>query len=358
MKSGIYKITNKFNGKVYIGVSRDINRRRKDHYYDLKSRSHTNSRLQNDCDLLGLESFNFEVLEFCPVNELYEKEKHYIKKFNSYYEGYNMTTGGDGSYGHVVSEETRKHLSEINKGENNPNWGRKISPEHKAKLIAASIGRIPSTKGKKRPKWIGKKISETLKGRKLSEEHRKSLSKAIKGKQNINRRNILFTEESRRLSSESHKGIKLSEEVKGTLAIANCGENTNFSKLKEVEVIEMKIKFLKGEKQSVLAKEFNVTRSSVCGIVNGKTWKYLPRALEELVALKRNYKTQCNNGIRKNLTEKDVICMRIDFLNGMSQVEISEKYNVDRKNICKIVHNQRWKHIPNTIKKLERFIEA
>lgn len=39
-------------------------------------------------------------------------------------------------------------------------------------------------------------------------------------------------------------------------------------------------------------------------------------------------------------------------------VEISKKYNVNTKNVCRIVHNQTWKHIPNTIEELDKLIGA
>jgi hypothetical protein len=51
------------------------------------------------------------------------------------------------SYGHTVSEETRRLLSEAKKGEGNPNFGKKASAETRAKMSAVRKGRpMPSSR--------------------------------------------------------------------------------------------------------------------------------------------------------------------------------------------------------------------
>lgn len=44
--------------------------------------------------LYGIENFDFEIIEECPIEELDEKEIYYIKLFDSYNTGYNNTYGG------------------------------------------------------------------------------------------------------------------------------------------------------------------------------------------------------------------------------------------------------------------------
>ncbi len=62
--SGIYTITNKVTGKLYIGESLDIYRRWHDeHIPQLRKNSHYNRELQNDFNKYGEENFSFEVLE-------------------------------------------------------------------------------------------------------------------------------------------------------------------------------------------------------------------------------------------------------------------------------------------------------
>jgi hypothetical protein len=45
----------------------------------------------------GFENFSFEVLEECLREELNEKEKYYVEKYNAFFDGYNQTLGGDGA---------------------------------------------------------------------------------------------------------------------------------------------------------------------------------------------------------------------------------------------------------------------
>lgn len=87
---GIYKITNINNGKVYIGQSNDVERRIWEHK---KNRQMT---IDDYINVLGVENFNFEILEECSKEELDEKEQQYIQYFNSNIKekGYNIQAGG------------------------------------------------------------------------------------------------------------------------------------------------------------------------------------------------------------------------------------------------------------------------
>lgn len=94
---GIYKITNKINQKIYIGLSRNIEKRWKEHKniaFNIKSPQY-NKHLYKAIRKYGIENFEFTVLEECLENELSQKEIYYIKQFNSFLEGYNETTGGE-----------------------------------------------------------------------------------------------------------------------------------------------------------------------------------------------------------------------------------------------------------------------
>lgn len=86
---GIYKITNLCNGMVYIGQSNDIFRRWGEHK---RKRKKQNTLLYKAMNEYGIENFSFEVLEECEVEELNQKEKYYINKYNSLENGYNMST--------------------------------------------------------------------------------------------------------------------------------------------------------------------------------------------------------------------------------------------------------------------------
>ena len=95
--TGIYKIENKINGLVYIGQSKDIERRLADH----KRISHSphsleyNNQIHTAMREYGLDNFLYSIIEECSVNELNNREKYWIKYYNSYKKGYNGTEGGD-----------------------------------------------------------------------------------------------------------------------------------------------------------------------------------------------------------------------------------------------------------------------
>ncbi len=117
----IYKITNKINGKSYIGLTtQGIIRRWSEHKYrfNLGERDH---RLYLAMRKYGIENFEYEVLETVKdKNMLSVLEAQYIKKFDSFKNGYNMTDGGE-----FVSEETREKLSKMFIGRE-ITWGKKI----------------------------------------------------------------------------------------------------------------------------------------------------------------------------------------------------------------------------------------
>ena len=93
----IYKIENLINNKKYIGLTNNIVRRRNRHFTDLKCNRHDNSFLQKEVNIYGLENFSFEKIYEGDISseEIEEKEKYYIKYYDSYCNGYNQNEGGN-----------------------------------------------------------------------------------------------------------------------------------------------------------------------------------------------------------------------------------------------------------------------
>lgn len=89
---GIYKITNKINGKVYIGQSVDITTRWKQEINAAKRGEQY--PLCRALRKYGIENFEFSILEECAREMLDELECFYIKKFDSVKNGYNLQYGG------------------------------------------------------------------------------------------------------------------------------------------------------------------------------------------------------------------------------------------------------------------------
>ena len=144
---GIYKITNKLNGKVYIGQSRDI---------DARWRQHINAKdnfaIHNAIKKYGKENFKFEVLLECPADMLNIWERDMIALYDCISpNGYNLTEGGEG---HHLSEETRLKMSNTRKGKHH-------SEETKIKISNARKG----VKLKPHSEETKHKISESHKGK-------------------------------------------------------------------------------------------------------------------------------------------------------------------------------------------------
>ena len=181
MKIGhIYRITSP-SGRLYIGKS-----------YNLKNRTNRYKNLLcNNQKLLyaslrkyGFDNHKFEILLSIPCQEFFlnELEILFIKIFNSFNGknkfGMNLTTGGEGTAGRIVSVETRRKMSISSMGKRN-------SPESIEKMRKSLTGRKASAetiiKLRNRPYTQEHKnnIGAKLKGHIVTEETRSKISKSL-----------------------------------------------------------------------------------------------------------------------------------------------------------------------------------
>lgn len=107
---GVYKISNKINGKSYIGRSINIHKRfiaHKNRAFNSNSNNY-NLPLYKDMRKYGIENFTFDILEECEESELDEREKHYIRQYKANGpDGYNQSDGGNDS-GHFMKLSKNK----------------------------------------------------------------------------------------------------------------------------------------------------------------------------------------------------------------------------------------------------------
>lgn len=147
---GIYCILNKINGKVYIGKSKDVHARLWSHKNLLKKDTcdkNCNRFLYNSVKKYGLDNFEFKILErhseYCPLY-LCERELYFMVVFNSLNQKFGYNLRSDYDLKHVVHNETKKLLSVVNSGENNPNYGNYWSNEQKQKMSKIAKNRHSS----------------------------------------------------------------------------------------------------------------------------------------------------------------------------------------------------------------------
>jgi len=110
MKCKIYKITNKINDKSYIGCTiKKIDGRFREHVSRCKK---TKTKFCDALNKYGENNFILEQIDSCDsIVKMYELEKFYIKKYETYNTGYNLTIGGEGCIGYTHSDEMKLIIS-------------------------------------------------------------------------------------------------------------------------------------------------------------------------------------------------------------------------------------------------------
>lgn len=141
----IYKIQNKINNKVYIGkTNRTLQVRWNEHKRYANDKTRTNT-LYCAMRKYGINNFQISILENnIPNNAIFEKEQEYIKKYDSYYNGYNETFGGEGE-----SKVDIDYLIKLYDEGNNYKEISKITG-HSSKTISTNLkahGRLPRIDG-------------------------------------------------------------------------------------------------------------------------------------------------------------------------------------------------------------------
>lgn len=261
----VYTIHNIKNNKMYVGLSRNVERRWLKHI-------RVASGKKTDCKYLvhkaiskyGINNFVFSIIQsFAMLKDCKNAEIYWIKYFKSKSRdfGYNLTGGGEGLFGFKHSEASKEKMR-------SKAIGRKLSQETIEILRIFNTGKIMSPESKKA-------IGDFHRGVPLSKEHREKISTARKG--------MIFTQEHCDNISKAQIGVRCGEKnpffgkthAKESL-LKFSGENCKTSKLTSEQVIKIREKYSSGDySQQKLADEYSVSRENIGNIVNYKRWKHI-----------------------------------------------------------------------------------
>lgn len=171
--------------KVYIGITS-----KKPEYRWSNGNGYKDSpKFYNAIKKYGWNNFKHEIL-FSGLNDISAKmiEEDLIYYYKSLNLSYNISNGGDGTKGVIMSKEARLKMSNAKKGKPSNRKGKHLSEETKEKLRQANLGKHHSGYSK----------------RKMSESHKGQIP-WNKGLVGFNKGHIV-SEEARRKISENCKG--------------------------------------------------------------------------------------------------------------------------------------------------------
>lgn len=126
------------SGKVYIGITS-----KKPEYRWSNGNGYKDSpKFYNAIKKYGWNNFKHEIL-YSGLNEISAKmiEEDLIYYYKSLNISYNITDGGDGTKGVIMSEESRLKMSNAKKGKPSNRKGFHLSEETKEKLRQANLGK-------------------------------------------------------------------------------------------------------------------------------------------------------------------------------------------------------------------------
>lgn len=128
---GVYKITNKVNGKMYIGGSINMESRRIDHFKPSRINRFKHLPLYEAMIKFGRENFEFEILEEVTKEKLDNREEYYIDKYNTVDDGYNVVRT---AYNLHDEEFSKAHSARLRE-RNLKNWQ---DPEYREHMTNSS----------------------------------------------------------------------------------------------------------------------------------------------------------------------------------------------------------------------------
>jgi len=202
------------NEPFYVGIGSDTSYSRAN---KLDNRNEIWNRIVSKTDIVIEIVFDDLTWE-----QACEKEKDLIKEYGRINNKTgilsNMTDGGEGTFGKVLSDKTKYLLGSGNRG-------KKRTEESKMK-------QSNTTKGKKKPKEHSLKLKEFRTGKVWDEEVKKKISENRKGITSWNK-GLKLSEESKKKMSSSKKGLMTGKDNPNSKKVVNIINGIFYDTLKE-----------------------------------------------------------------------------------------------------------------------------
>lgn len=236
MSTGVYSITNLFDGKMYVGSSStSIDKRWKSHRVLLRKRKHHNYRLQTAWCRCGEIAFEIDVLLECSPERCVEEEQHFIDALRP---AYNICPTAGSRRGCPHSEEVRARMkgrpgysptADQREVMRRKMTGRKFSTETINRMRLAAAGRTISEEAKKKISKAGMGNKYNL-GRKATDEARKNMALAQTGRKQ--------TPESIEKTRLANIGRKISDETRAKMSASAKGHKRCVGRVYSAETKE------------------------------------------------------------------------------------------------------------------------
>lgn len=206
-QAGIYAIRHVASGKVYVGSSVNMTARWSEHRSKLRRGKHHSPRLQHAWDKYGEASFEFVVRELISDKDArIARETELIASLGACDKarGYNILPQAASPAGRVLSEETRRKISEAHK---------KIPKEKQLR----NLGNIRHFAGKRHTAETRAKMSANngQRGKTLSAERKRAIGDRHRGKTISDAQKAINAETCRRRNSTPEHRAKVSAALKG-----------------------------------------------------------------------------------------------------------------------------------------------